>query len=73
MTRPPFKNQQLEFDLERLLSYDNYCYTDITTDNDKELGFILDIKDNSYFYESETDRDLDDLLIMAVLKDKFFF
>ena len=68
-----FKNKQLQFDLERLLSYDCYSYVEITTDYDKELGFILDIKDNSYFYESEFDRDLDELLFMAVLKDNGLF
>jgi len=65
-------NKQLQNDLEKLLSYDEYCYTDITTDYDKDLGFILDIKDNSYFYENETDRDFDDSLLMGLLKDKFY-
>jgi len=57
---PQFKNKQLQFDLERLLSYDEYCYSDITTDYVEGIGYVLDIKDNSYFYNSESDRDFDD-------------
>ncbi len=72
MKTPQFKNSQLQKDLKKLLKYDDYCYTDITTDYEEKLGFILDIKGNSYFYESELNRDLDDLLIMAILKDKFY-
>jgi len=70
---PQFKNNQLQNDLEKLLDYDDYLYTDITTDYDSELGYILDIKDNSYFYENEADRDFDDNLIMKVLESKFPF
>lgn len=66
------KNQQLQFDLEKLLSYDEYCYTDVTTDFDENLGYILDIKDNSYFYENEEGRDFDDKLFMELVKDKFY-
>lgn len=64
-------NKQLQNDLERLLSYDDYCYTDITTDYYPELGYILDIKDNSYFYVNEIDRDIDDSFIMKLIGDKF--
>jgi len=73
MESPQFKNSQLQFDLEKILSYDDWCYTDITTDFSNGLGFILDIKDNSYFYLNKSDRDLDDSLIIEVLKDKFLF
>ena len=66
--KPQFKNQQLQFDLERLLSYDEYSYTDITTDYDNLLGYILDIKDASYFYNNEADRDFDEDLFMEILK-----
>lgn len=65
-------NKQLQNDLEKLLSYDSYCYSDITTDYDKDLGFILDVKDNSYFYANEIERDFDDSLLMDLLKDKFY-
>lgn len=57
------KNSQLKTDIEKLLDYDSYCYSDITTDYDENLGYILDIKDNSYFYSSEQDRDNDDVVI----------
>ncbi|MBC7845534.1 MAG: hypothetical protein H7Y10_03480 [Flavobacterium sp.] len=66
------KNLQLQQDIEKLLSYDDYCYSDITTDYDENLGFILDIKDNSYFYENEADRNLDDSKIMKLLEEKFY-
>ena len=65
-------NQQLQNDLEKLLSYDSYCYTDITTDYDKDLGYILDVKDNSYFYVNKSERDFDDSLLLKLLKDKFY-
>lgn len=65
-------NKQLQNDLEKLLSYDEYCYTDITTDYDKDLGFILDVKDNSYFYVNESERNFDDSLLMGLLRDKFY-
>jgi len=68
-----FKNTQLRNDLEKLSGYDDYCYTDITTDFVEGSGFVLDIKDSSYFYENIEDRDFDDRLIMGVLKDKFLF
>jgi hypothetical protein len=64
------KNQQLQFDLEKLLSYDGYSYTDITTDYTEELGYILDIKDNSYFYDNEEDRNFDDNKFMELVKDE---
>ena len=67
------KNKQLQFDLEKLLSYDEYCYSDITTDYDEKLGYILDIKDNSYFYNNEEDRDSDDRNIYNLLSEKFDF
>ena len=66
------ENLQLQQDIEKLLSYDDYCYSDITTDYDENLGFILDIKDNSYFYENEADRNLDDSKIMKLLEEKFY-
>lgn len=68
-----FKNRQLRNDLEKSISYDYYCYTDITTDYDSELGYILDIKDNSYFYANEADRDYDDKAIYKALETKFVF
>lgn len=68
-----FKNRELQRDLEKLLGYDGYYYTDITTDFVEGSGFVLDIKDSSYFYESIEDRDFDDRLIMGVLEDKFLF
>lgn len=67
------KNNQLKNDVEKLLDYDYFSYTDITTDYDINLGYILDISDNSYFYENESDRDNDDKVIMEVLKDKFLY
>lgn len=54
------KNSQLQNDLEKLSNYDDLSYTDITTDFCPELGYILDIKDNSYFYVNQEDRDSDD-------------
>ena len=64
------KNLQLQQDLEKLLSYDYYCYSDITTDYDEELGYILDIKDNSYFYANEEDRNNDDSKFMILIESK---
>ena len=66
------KNQQLQFDLERLLSYDEYCYSDITTDYVEGEGYVLDIKDNSYFYDNEEDRDFDDKKFMELVESKFY-
>lgn len=66
------KNLQLRNDLEKLLSYDDYVYTDITTDYDPKLGFILDIKDNGYFYESEEERDSDDKVFCNLIQNKFY-
>ena len=71
--KPQFKNQQLQNELEKLLGYDNYLYTDITTDYDKQLGYILDIKDSSYFYNNEQDRDFDDFLFTKLVQNKFPF
>ncbi len=65
------KNLQLQQDLEKLLSYDSYCYSDITTDYDEEIGYILDIKDESYFYTNEEDRDFDDSKFMELIENKF--
>jgi len=65
-------NLQLKNDIEKLLSYDMYCYSDITTDYCPELGFILDVKDNSYFYTNKQDRDNDDSEIMKLLENKFY-
>ena len=62
--KPQFKNNQLNFDFERLERNNPYSYTDITTDYDSDLGFILDILDDSYFYAKEEDRDFDDKLVM---------
>lgn len=64
------KNKNLEFDLERLLSYDEYSYTDISTDYDEDLGYILDIKDSSYFYINCKDRDEDDSKFMNLIENK---
>ena len=64
------KNLQLQNDLEKLLEYDEYSYTDITTDYSEELGYILDIKDNSYFYANKADRDYDEDLICKFLNCK---
>lgn len=72
MKTPQFKNSNLQRDLKKLLEYDEYCYSDITTDFTDDLGFILDIKDNSYFYENEVDRNFDDRLIMKLLETKFY-
>jgi len=68
---PIFRNNQLQNDLSILLGCDDWCYTDITTDYVSDLGFILDIKDSSYFYAKEEDRDFDNKLIMDLLEDKF--
>ncbi len=68
---PRFKNNQLQRDFENLLCYDEWCYTDITEDYIEGSGFVLDIKDNSYFYEEEEDRNFDDILIMNALRDNF--
>jgi len=64
------KNLQLQQDLEKLLSYDSYCYSDITTDYEEELGYILDIKDNSYFYANEEDRNNDNSKFMTLIESK---
>lgn len=63
---PQFKNKQLQSDLGKLLEYDTYCYTDIITDYEKDLGFILDIKDSSYFYEN-----IDHDILKSLLRKKF--
>lgn len=42
-------------DLEKILNYGSFSYTEITTDFDEELGYILDVKDSGYFYTEETD------------------
>jgi hypothetical protein len=73
MGYPNFKNNQLQFDLKKILNYEDWCYTDITTDFVEGSGFVLDIKDNSYFYTNEEDRDFDDKLITKMLEDKFEF
>jgi len=66
-----FKNSNLRADIEKLLSYDEYSCTDFTTDYDIDLGYILDIKDNSYFYSSEQDRDKDYREISILIENKF--
>lgn len=66
------KNSQLKADIEKLLDYDYYCYSDITTDYDKNLGYILDIKDNSYFYSTVEDRDSDDKEIYKLIEHKLY-
>lgn len=65
-----FKNTQLQFDLEKILSWDNWSYSDITTDYIEGSGFVLDIKDSSYFYSCEKDRDFDDSAITKILEEK---
>lgn len=65
-----FKNRQLQLDLEKILSWDNWCYSDITTDYVEGSGFVLDIKNSSYFYSCEKDRDFDDSAIMKILKER---
>ena len=65
-----FKNTQLQFDLEKILNWNNWSYSDITTDQVDGSGFVLDIKDSSYFYSCEEDRDFDDALIMKVLEER---
>ena len=64
------KNLQLQNDLEKLLGYDEYSYSDITTTYITELGYILDIKDNSYFYTNKADRDYDEDIICEFLNCK---
>lgn len=70
---PQFKNNQLQSDLNKLLDDDSYCYSDITSDYDIDLGYILDIKDNAYFYSNESDRNFDDNIITTLLSEKFDF
>lgn len=65
-----FKNTQLQLDLEKILNWDNWSYSDVTTDYVEGVGFVLDIKDSSWFYSCEQDRDFDDALIMKVLEER---
>lgn len=65
-----FKSTQLRLDLEKILNWDNWSYSDITTDYVEGAGFVLDIKDSSYFYSCEEGRDFDGALIMKVFKER---
>lgn len=56
-----FYNNQLQFDLERLLSYDKpFESVKRYFDESQEIPmYVLDISDNSYFYDNAIDRDMD--------------
>jgi hypothetical protein len=59
-----FKNSNLNFDIEKILSYESLV---ITTDYNCELGFIIDINDNdSYFYSNIEERDYDSQLLFEL-------
>jgi hypothetical protein len=62
-TKIVFKKQQLTFDLEKILDYDDL---NITSNYDEKLGYSIEVNDSSYFYDYEPDRDFDMQLLINV-------
>jgi hypothetical protein len=57
--RTPFNNNDLNFDIEKIRSYDTPVRVMKETDGNLDARYILNVADSSYFYESRSERDED--------------
>jgi hypothetical protein len=62
-----FHNGDLNFEINKIKSFD--CHVDITVyeDNNLDCPFILDVEDSSYFYADKLERDSDFLKLKELL------
>lgn len=63
-----FLNGDLNFDLDKIKSYDSDITVSKTCDFNLDYPFAIDVEDGSYFYAKESHRDYDFLLLKYKLK-----
>lgn len=68
-----FKNQQLTFDLPKILEYDKPVNLFADYDSNLITPYILTVQDNSYFYINQKDRDDDFVLLKLVVPMETLF
>ena len=54
-----FKHNQLNFDCEKLMSYDWHKLSKCTIVADGQRHYTIDVNDSSYFYDNSHDRNRD--------------
>jgi hypothetical protein len=54
-----FFNNDLNFDIEKILSFDRPLAIAKDFDDNLDYPFVLDVQDTSYFYVNSLDRDSD--------------
>ena len=68
-----FRSMSLTWDMEKILNYDTIHVSVDTVSNykpkDEGIGvlFTLEVNDNTYFYESKTERDQDNAKLLDVI------
>ena len=67
-----FSNTDLQFAIERLRSFDPPITVTKATDENLENCFAIDVEDQSFWYENESDRDSDFEKLRAVLTEFTF-
>jgi len=57
--RTPFNNNDINWDIQKITSYDTPVRVTKETDSNLDARYILNVADSSYFYESRSERDED--------------
>ena len=59
MTEYPFNNNDLEFDVESIKSFDAPITLTKSYDSNLDYPFAIDVEDTSYWYAEQKERDED--------------